>query len=207
MRRTLLICIYFIFICQLYSSDNGFRIKSDIKLNEYNCNQDLVSSKTEYQIGFSIFINSCREAHANSEIIYSTWEGFEVDKLASIWLIQRFIAPGASICLYPKGEMITKGVQFDTPHADISRQFNSSTFESLMKHYKIDDRKLLNVGMLVHDIEINVWERKVYRKSREIEESIIQILDRYKENDEIIMASNEYFDRLLNNLSDKLEHE
>ena len=46
----------------LYSSYNGFRIKSEKKRNEYNCNQDLVSSlpglsavrtgKTENQIGF-----------------------------------------------------------------------------------------------------------------------------------------------------------
>ena len=41
-------------IITLYSSRNGFRIKSEIKLSEYNCNQDLVSSKTENQIGFSI---------------------------------------------------------------------------------------------------------------------------------------------------------
>ena len=40
----------------LYSSHNGFRIKSEIKLSEYNCNQDLVSSKTENQIGFSIYM-------------------------------------------------------------------------------------------------------------------------------------------------------
>ncbi len=39
----------------LYSSDNGFRIKSGIKLSEHNRNQDLVSSKTENQIGFSIY--------------------------------------------------------------------------------------------------------------------------------------------------------
>ncbi len=38
----------------VYSPDNGFRIKSGKKLSEYNCNQDLVSSKTENQIGFSI---------------------------------------------------------------------------------------------------------------------------------------------------------
>ena len=52
---------------QIYSSHNGFRIKSEIKLSEYNCNQDLVSSlpvpetrqtgKTENQIGFSIPTN------------------------------------------------------------------------------------------------------------------------------------------------------
>ena len=39
----------------LYSSHNGFRIKSEIKLSEYNCNQDLVFGKTKNQIGFSIY--------------------------------------------------------------------------------------------------------------------------------------------------------
>ena len=42
----------------IYSSHNGFRIKSEIKLSEYNCNQDLVSGKTENQIGFSISDNA-----------------------------------------------------------------------------------------------------------------------------------------------------
>ena len=49
---------------KICSSHNGFRIKSEIKLSEYNCNQDLVFSppglsavrtgKSENQIGFSI---------------------------------------------------------------------------------------------------------------------------------------------------------
>ncbi|GJQ57318.1 MAG: hypothetical protein SCALA701_01190 [Candidatus Scalindua sp.] len=38
----------------VYSSHNGFRIKSEIKLSEYNCDQDLVSDKTKNQIGFSM---------------------------------------------------------------------------------------------------------------------------------------------------------
>ncbi|RZV78312.1 MAG: glycosyltransferase family 39 protein [Candidatus Scalindua sp. SCAELEC01] len=52
-------------VIKLYSSHNGFRIKSEIKLSEYNYNQDLVSGppglsavrtgKTENQIGFSIY--------------------------------------------------------------------------------------------------------------------------------------------------------
>jgi hypothetical protein len=40
---------------KIYSSHNGFRIKSEIKLSEYNRNQDLVSGKTENQIDFSIY--------------------------------------------------------------------------------------------------------------------------------------------------------
>ena len=48
------VCTFNINLSFLYSSHNGFRIKSEIKLSEYNCNQDLVFSKTENQIGFSI---------------------------------------------------------------------------------------------------------------------------------------------------------
>ncbi|NOG84535.1 MAG: hypothetical protein D8M57_19710 [Candidatus Scalindua sp. AMX11] len=152
---------------------------------------------------FSII--NCQLTFSKGEEVFSTWEGFEVDKLASIWLIKRFVAPDASIIVYPKGEIITRGVQFDTPHSKISRQFNISTFESLITHYKIDDKKLLNLGKLIHDIEINIWERKVYQESREIEESIIEILDRGEDNDEIINTSNGYFDRLFTNISDELE--
>ncbi|MDM8552750.1 chromate resistance protein [Desulfobacterales bacterium HSG2] len=50
--------------------------------------------------------------------------------------------------------MIDKGIQFDTPYSEIRRNFNQSTFESMLKHYRISDRKLLNMGKLVRDIEI-----------------------------------------------------
>jgi hypothetical protein len=43
-ESSVLINYNFFIIGLIYSSDNGFRIKSGIKLSEYNCNQDLVSS-------------------------------------------------------------------------------------------------------------------------------------------------------------------
>ncbi len=40
----------------IYSSHNGFRIKSELKRSEYNCNHDLVLCKAKNQIGFSIIV-------------------------------------------------------------------------------------------------------------------------------------------------------
>ncbi|MGA1875585.1 MAG: chromate resistance protein ChrB domain-containing protein [bacterium] len=37
--------------------------------------------------------------------VFSTWAGFEPDKCASIWLIQRFIHPEAVIKFFPVGEL------------------------------------------------------------------------------------------------------
>ena len=141
--------------------------------------------------------------HAGQKI-FSTWDGLEVDKLASIWLIKRFISPGASVAIYPKGQIINEGVQFDTPYSKIRRKFNKSTFESLLEHYQIADSKLVNMGKLIHDIEINSWEEKVYPKSREIEITIVDLLDRYKSNDVIIDRAMEYFALLYNDLPENL---
>ena len=53
-----------------------------------------------------VFTRGTEALHDSTKnrMVFSTWDGFEVDKLASIWLIKRFIAPGAKVRLYPKGE-------------------------------------------------------------------------------------------------------
>ena len=137
--------------------------------------------------------------------VFSTWEGFEADKLASIWLIKRFIAPGAVIVILPKGQLIKQGIQFDTPNAEVTRKFNKATFESFLEHYRIKDRKLINIGKLIHDIEINTWERKLFKRTREVEIHIIEILEKYRGNEEIIAKACEYFDHLYSRLPEELE--
>ncbi|MFC1858324.1 chromate resistance protein ChrB domain-containing protein [Thermodesulfobacteriota bacterium] len=139
------------------------------------------------------------------EKVFSTWDGFEVDKLASIWLIKRFIAPNATVIIYPKNQAIDRGIQFDTPHSKIKRKYNKSTFESLLEHYHLSDIKLVNMGKLINDVEINVWEEKVFRRSKEIEIIIMDLLDRYKSNEELIDMASEYFDRLYKGLPENLE--
>jgi len=98
------------------------------------------------------------------ELVFSTWDGFEVDKCASIWLIKRFIDENAVIKFFPKGEIIKQGIAFDTPDAIFRRYHNMSTFESLLKHYKLNDPKLIHIGKIIHDIEVNIWKKKYLKK-------------------------------------------
>jgi hypothetical protein len=76
-------------------------------------------------------------ADAESDSCYTTWENMEPDKCASAWLIKRFIDKNATFEFFPKGELITKGILFDVPEAEIRRYNNISTFEYLIK--KISD--------------------------------------------------------------------
>jgi hypothetical protein len=112
--------------------------------------------------------------------IFSTWEGFEVDKCASIWLIKRFVDKDAMIKFYPKGEPITEGIPFDTPDAKFRRYHNMSTFESILRHYQLIDPSLVYMGKIIHDIEVNVWERKLMQETYRVQEEVNKIISESK---------------------------
>ena len=82
--------------------------------------------------------------------VFATWDIFEVDKCASIWLIKRFVDSEAQIRLYQKGEHIKDGIPFDTPDAKFRRYHNASTYETLLTHYKLGDKHLIYIGKIVH---------------------------------------------------------
>ena len=129
-------------------------------------------------------------------LIFSTWEGFEVDKCASIWLIKRFIEENAVIKFYPRGEIIKEGIPFDTPNAIFRRYHNMSTFESLLNHYKLKDPKLIYVGKIIHDIEVNIWEKKVLEETVIVQDAVSKIIWNVKDRNEVIQKSGKFFDSL-----------
>jgi hypothetical protein len=127
-------------------------------------------------------------------LVFSTWEGFEADKCASIWLIKRFIDKHAVIRFFPKGEIIKEGIPFDTPDAKLRRYHNMCTFEAFLEHYKIKDPNLAYIGKIVHDIEINIWERKVLPETAFVRDRINQIILDSQNNREVMERSAKFFD-------------
>ncbi len=145
---------------------------------------------------------SAKDAKENEHShIFSTWEGFEPDKCASIWLIQRFIDPQAVIKFFPKGDSLDKGIPFDTPDAKFRRYAKMSTFESLLRHYKITDAKLIYIGRIIHDIEINIWERKIMPETFAVRDAITKIISETKDKEHIIEKGNTFFDTLYKELN------
>jgi len=101
--------------------------------------------------------------------IYSTWETMEMDKIASLWLIKRFVDPKATFKFYPKGATEMEGIQVDTPLSQFRRTQNLAAYESLMKAHKITDSSLLYIGQLVRDVELNIWGKKALSESQGID--------------------------------------
>ena len=148
---------------------------------------------------FTLLINSATGITAQRPV-FSTWDNFEVDKCASIWLIKRFIAPDAEIRFFPHGKKITSGIPFDIPDAKFRRYATKSTYEILLEHYRLSSPKLKYIGRIIHDIEINTWGRKAYVESTKVLEDIRQIITKNKENYRAILEKSiKYFDRLYDN--------
>jgi hypothetical protein len=129
-------------------------------------------------------------------LIFSTWEGFEVDKCASIWLIKRFVDKAAIIKFFPKGEFIDQGIPFDTPDAKFRRYHNMSTYESILRYYKLNDPKVVYIGKIIHDIEVNVWERKQMKETHMVQREVNQIISNSSDNKDVIDKSIKFFDSL-----------
>jgi hypothetical protein len=88
-----------------------------------------------------------------------TWvtrQGVYVDRIASVWLIRRFIDPDARFKFVPaKGYMPAPGeLRFDMFEAEFTHQGNRCTFEVLLEQAGLDDLALRAIAEIVHDIDL-----------------------------------------------------
>lgn len=125
--------------------------------------------------------------------VYSTWDVFEPDKCASIWLIKRHIDPGAGFRFYPRGEAIVDGIAFDTPDARLRRYQDRSTFETLLTQYQLNAPRLVYLSRLIHDMEVNIWERKALPETRDVEDELRTLLSD-KDPGRLVDLCLDYFD-------------
>ena len=87
-----------------------------------------------------------------------TWvtrEGVFVDRIASAWLIRRFIDPAAKFKFVPaRGYAPKPGeLRFDMFNAEYTHDGERCTFQTLVRRFGLSDRPLVAIGEIVHDID------------------------------------------------------
>ena len=87
-----------------------------------------------------------------------TWvtrEGVHVDRIASAWLIRRFIDPQARFKFVPsRGYVPRKGeIRFDMADAEYTHVGDDCTFQTLVRRFGLKKRSLRTIGEIVHDID------------------------------------------------------
>jgi hypothetical protein len=88
-----------------------------------------------------------------------TWvtrEGVHIDRIASAWLIRRFIDPEASFKFVPtEGYQPQPGdLQFDMFEAEFTHEGDRCTFEVLCERAGLEESALRILGEIVHDIDL-----------------------------------------------------
>ena len=87
--------------------------------------------------------------------IWVTREGAKVDRIASAWLIRRFIDPKARFKFVPaRGYTARRGeLRFDMTGAEYTHVGDDCTFQTLVKRFHLRDTAIEALGEIVHDID------------------------------------------------------
>ena len=78
-----------------------------------------------------------------------------IDRMASAWLIKRFIAPDARFSFSsPQAALRNGHVAFDMPDVEFGHHGAHCTFETLMHRFAITDPAVTAVSHVVHDLDL-----------------------------------------------------
>ena len=99
-----------------------------------------------------------RDGGVPREVRGRTWvtrTGVHVDRIASAWLIQRFIDPEARFRFVRSDDPAVPGeLRFDMFEADFTHEGDLCTFEVLLRRFGLKDRALARIGEIVHDVDL-----------------------------------------------------
>jgi hypothetical protein len=88
----------------------------------------------------------------------STWvtrSGVFVDRIASAWLIRRFIDPAARFRFVAEHDVVHAGeLRFDMFGGEYTHEGERCTFETLLHRFALVDAALVAIGEIVHDIDL-----------------------------------------------------
>ena len=88
--------------------------------------------------------------------IWVTRAGVHVDRIASAWLIRRFIDPEARFKLVRGRDYSPQEAElrFDMFEADFTHEGEECTFEVLLRRFAISDAALRHLAEIVHDVDL-----------------------------------------------------
>ena len=89
--------------------------------------------------------------------VWVTRKGVHVDRIASAWLIKRFIDQDAKLKFVPpKGYAPQNGeLRFDMFEAEYTHEGDSCTFEVLARRFQISDPAISAIAEVIHDIDVH----------------------------------------------------
>jgi hypothetical protein len=118
-----------------------------------------------------------------------------VDRIASAWLIKRFVDPEAEFVFAPADQIPGDAIPFDMAGVDFGHQGEDCTFETLLRRTGLRDRKLAILAEIVHEADIK--DQKFAREeARGIDLALRALLSAIKDDHEALAHGMTLFDGL-----------
>jgi|SRR5882757_4449568 len=88
--------------------------------------------------------------------VWVTREAVQIDRIASAWLIRRFIDPAARFKFVPGRAYLPRAgeVRFDMFEGEYTHEGDRCTFEVLLQRASLHDSALGAIGEIIHDIDL-----------------------------------------------------
>jgi hypothetical protein len=118
-----------------------------------------------------------------------------VDRIASAWLIKRFVDPEADFVFAPPDQIPGDAIPFDMAGADFGHHGEDCTFETLLRRAGLRDRKLAILAEIVHEADLK--DQKFAREeARGIDLALRGLLSAIKDDHEALAHGLTLFDGL-----------
>ena len=125
-----------------------------------------------------------------------------VDRVASAWLIKRFIDPEAVFVFAPPGEFPPDAIAYDAPGVELSHQGEDCTFETLIKRASLRDRRLTRLAEVVHEADLRDGKYP-HEEARGIDVAIRALLAAAADDHQVLAQGMTLFEGLYVNTSGK----
>lgn len=118
-----------------------------------------------------------------------------VDRIASAWLIKRFIDPEAEFLFSPPEGFPADAIPFDALGAEFGHQGEDCTFETILKRCGLRDGRLAQLAEIVHEVDLR--DQKFPRdEARGVDLVIRGLLAALKDDHQVLAHGLTLFDGL-----------
>ena len=118
-----------------------------------------------------------------------------VDRIASAWLIKRFVDLEAEFLFAPPEEFPPEAIPFDAMGAEFGHHGEDCTFETILKRCGLRDRRLGQLAEIVHEVDLR--DQKFHRdEARGFDLAIRGLLAALKDDQQVLAHGMTLFDGL-----------
>jgi hypothetical protein len=118
-----------------------------------------------------------------------------VDRVASAWLIKRFIDPDAVFVFAPPADFPPDAIPFDAPGVELSHHGEDCTFETLVKRAHLRDRRLTRLAEVIHEADLRDG-KYLHEEARGIDLAIRALLAAEGDDDRVLAQGMTLFEGL-----------